>query len=335
MARLNRVGLGFALALSAGCSRPIVYVYIVPPPAIRPLTSVPAAPPQGPERFERSCSDGDAAGCNSLGLVYDTGEGGVAVDRARAAELYQRACDAKNGRGCRNLAALYVSGRGAAAGIARDPIKAAEYHTRGCELKHAESCYYLAVDYQMGNGVVKNDTRAAELYDFACHADYANACNNLGFMYEQGLGVKRDMAKAREIYRLACASGVARGCSSWAFTFEAAPADLVQAAIIYRLACVVGDEQSCTNFKSLRGQRSRSFAQRARAVRAELDRDCNQGSAESCRLAGVLLQNGIGIPPEPAAAQERFHNGCQLLDHLSCDAIKKPEKEDEDNADSP
>jgi TPR repeat protein len=250
----------------------------------------------------------------------------MAVDHARAAEFYQRACDAKNGPGCRNLAALYGSGRGAKEGIAKDPAKAAEYHARGCDLKHAESCYYLGIDHQMGDGVAKNDTRAAELYTIACHAGYAEACNNLGYMYEQGLGVTRDLSKAREIFRQACASGVASGCSSWAFRLQAAPADLVRAAILYRLGCDLGDKHACTNLKSLPEQRSRSFAKRARVVRAELDRDCSEGSAESCRLAGVLLQNGIGIPPEPVEARDRFEKGCQFLDRLSCDALKKTDE---------
>ncbi len=308
------------LALLAGCARPIVYV--LPPPETRPVGSVPAAPPKHLDPLERSCSDGDSSGCVSLGYLYDYGEGGVSEDRARAAELYQRACDAKNGAGCGDLASLYSSGRGAKAGIAKDPAKAVEYYSRGCALKHAKSCYNLGVDYQMGERVAKNDTRAAELYDIACRADDAEACNNLGFMYGSGLGVERDLGKARDLYRRACASGVGRGCSNWAFLFETAPADLVRAAIVYRLACVLGDAKGCTNLESLPGLRSRSFPKRARVVRAELDRDCDKGSAESCRLGGVLLQSGIGLAPEPGAARDRFDEGCLLLDHVSCDALK-------------
>jgi len=272
--------------------------------------------------LERSCSDGDSSGCISLGYLYDYGEGGVSEDRARAAELYQRGCDAKNGVGCGDLASLYSSGRGAKAGIAKDRAKAVEYYSRGCALKHAKSCYNLGVAYQMGETVAKNDARAAELYEIACRADDAEACNNLGFMYFSGLGVERDLGKARDLYRRACASGVGRGCSNWAFLFETAPADLIRAAILYCLACALGDAKGCTNFESLPGRNSRSFRKRAWVVWAELDRDCDKGSAESCRLGGVQLQSGIGIAPKPSAARNRFDEGCRLLDHVSCDALK-------------
>jgi TPR repeat protein len=312
-----------ALALLAGCAPPMVCVYVLPPQGTHGSDA--AGLPKHLDPLERSCSLGDARGCNSLGYLYDYGEGGVSEDRARAAELYRRACDGKNGAGCGNLANLYHSGRGAKAGVAKDPARAFEYASRGCELKHGQSCYNLGVDYQMGDGVGKDQARAVEFYTIACRENYPEACNNLGFMYFSGLGVGRDLDKAQDLYRQACTSAVGRGCSNWAHLVETAQTDLVRAAILYRLACMLGDAAGCIDVEWLPGLRSPSFATRARAVRAELDGGCDKGSAESCRLAGVLLQSGIGIAPEPLAAQGRFQDGCRLLDQVSCDALETSE----------
>jgi TPR repeat protein len=128
--------------------------------------------------------------------------------------------------------------------------------------------------------------------------------------------------RARDFYRQACNSAVGRGCSNWGHLFQAGSADLVRAAILYRLGCLLGDASGCLDIGGLPGLRGRSFAARARVVRTELDGGCAKGSAESCRLAGVLLQSGIGIAAEPVAARGRFQDGCRLLDQVSCDALE-------------
>ena len=320
---MNRRGLvPLALALFASCAPPIVYVYVLPSQATHPNGSVPAPLPKHLDPLEHSCSTGDSRGCNSLGYMYDYGEGGVSEDRGRAAELYQRACDGKNGAGCGNLASLYHSGRGAKAGLAKDRAKAFEYASRGCEFKHGLSCFDLGVDYQMGDGVAKDEARAVQFYDIACRGDYPEACNNLGFMYFSGLGVERNLDKARDLYRQACIGAVGRGCSNWGHLFQAGSADLVRAAILYRLGCLLGDASGCLDLGGVPGLRSHAFAARARVVRADLDAACAKGSAESCRLAGVLLQSGIGIAAEQHAARGRFQDGCRLLDQVSCDALE-------------
>jgi hypothetical protein len=42
--------------------------------------------------YGRACDGGNAQGCRSLALLYETGEG-VAVSAERAAELMRRACE--------------------------------------------------------------------------------------------------------------------------------------------------------------------------------------------------------------------------------------------------
>jgi hypothetical protein len=52
---------------------------------------------------ERSCIRGEITSCTVLGLIYETGAGGVR-DQTRALELYQRACDGGVAEGCARVA---------------------------------------------------------------------------------------------------------------------------------------------------------------------------------------------------------------------------------------
>ena len=50
----------------------------------------------------KACDGGDAAGCGSLGLMYQNGQG-VTRDEFKAVSLYRKACDNGNARGCTDL----------------------------------------------------------------------------------------------------------------------------------------------------------------------------------------------------------------------------------------
>lgn len=54
------------------------------------------------ERHRRLCDAGELSSCTVLGLIYETGAGGVR-DLGRAAELYQRACDREVTAACLRL----------------------------------------------------------------------------------------------------------------------------------------------------------------------------------------------------------------------------------------
>jgi TPR repeat protein len=55
--------------------------------------------------YKRACEEGNALGCNFLGLRYERGQG-VVKDFSRAADLFKQACDTGLQLGCENLARL-------------------------------------------------------------------------------------------------------------------------------------------------------------------------------------------------------------------------------------
>src|SRR5258707_12288715 len=81
-----------------------------------------ALPQQGRDRVAQlsaECEKAKYASCNSLGLMYEEGNG-AAKDVKRAGELYRRACDGGHANGCTNLGLLYQTGFGVAKDAGRD-----------------------------------------------------------------------------------------------------------------------------------------------------------------------------------------------------------------------
>jgi TPR repeat protein len=64
--------------------------------------------------YERGCAQGDMAGCNNLGTVYQFGSLGFR-DPAKAAGLYERACSNGQMDGCANLGRVLIEAPGAVA----------------------------------------------------------------------------------------------------------------------------------------------------------------------------------------------------------------------------
>ncbi len=161
-----------------------------------------------PEQLEQSCAKGVAAGCLSLGLLFELGEGGVSKDELRAAKLYEQACTAGEPRGCNNLGILYEEGLG----TPKDPQQAAGFYEKACSGGYSTACFNLGSLYLNGSGVAKNETRAAKLFDRACRDNQAQACFRLSVLYGQGRGVEQDKRKAVFLLKTACTLGEERAC---------------------------------------------------------------------------------------------------------------------------
>ena len=84
---------------------------------------------------QTSCDDGLEDGCARLAWCFDTGTG-VAVNRARAAELYKPACDAGRIWTCYNLGILYEAGDG----VPKDRTAAINYYRKACDAGDPDAC---------------------------------------------------------------------------------------------------------------------------------------------------------------------------------------------------
>ena len=94
---------------------------------------------QAAKLYLRACDGGERKGCNSLGLMYENGEG-VAQDLNRAADLFKRACDAGGSQGCVNLGSMYLRGQG----VPKDLDRAADLFKKACDAGLDRGCENLA-----------------------------------------------------------------------------------------------------------------------------------------------------------------------------------------------
>ena len=163
------------------------------------------------ELYLRACDGGERKGCNSLGLMYENGEG-VAQDLNRAADLFKRACDAGGSGGCTNLGLMYHHGEG----VVKDLNRAADFFGRACDAGGPPGCTGLGLMYQNGEGVAQDLNRAADLFMRACDAGGSQGCVNLGSMYLRGQGVPKDLDRAADLFKKACDAGLDRGCENLA-----------------------------------------------------------------------------------------------------------------------
>jgi TPR repeat protein len=113
-------------------------------------------------QYQRAIDAGSAIAMNSVGLLYQYGDG-VPEDAPKAVTFYQRAADAGVLIALGNIAYLYldgaIPGKGAADAVAlyQKEIAAGE----------GWGAYDLGNVYQAGNGVPVDNTRAAQLFRMA------------------------------------------------------------------------------------------------------------------------------------------------------------------------
>lgn len=123
-------------------------------------------------RFYRAAADeGYALAQVNLGVMLESGEGGLRRNDAEAARLYRLAADQDFPAGQASLGTFLLAGRG---------------------------------------GVRRDEAEAVRLWRMAADAGNAQAQNNLGKLYAEGRGgLRRDMNEATRLWRLAAEGGVA------------------------------------------------------------------------------------------------------------------------------
>ena len=78
------------------------------------------------------------AGCSSLGIQYDNGEG-VKKDKAQALVLWRRACDGSDPNGCHSLGIEYEYG----GQVPADKAQAIEFYRKACDGGDSDGCKSL------------------------------------------------------------------------------------------------------------------------------------------------------------------------------------------------
>ncbi len=197
------------------------------------------------KNYRLAAALGSAQAQVNLGILYETGRGGLARDDAKAAELYRKAADQGSAPAQKNLGFLYEQGRG---GLSKDDAKAVELYRRAADQGNAGAQVNLGYMYRQGRGgLPKDDAKAVELYRQAAEQGNAIGQVNLGVMYEQGIGgLVKDDAKAVELYRKGASQGEASGQAYLADMYERGggglPRDEARALDLYRKAAEQGND---------------------------------------------------------------------------------------------
>jgi len=94
--------------------------------------------------LQSACRQGDVSACETLGIMYITGDG-VRVDGYRAIKYLDRACNRGIASACNSIAFIYADAEG---GVRQDYTKAMSYWNRACRYGDRSACsnYNLAQD---------------------------------------------------------------------------------------------------------------------------------------------------------------------------------------------
>jgi TPR repeat protein len=170
----------------------------------------------------------------------------------------------------------------------------------------------------------------------ACSAGELDRCADLGESYLRGMGVQRDTNKGVEVLRKACNLDGAKACSilSQAYSLgEGVAKDITQANQLQGKACEDGDEESCVQacdklreaVRCLRvGVLSAKGAKDPRRAATYYRKACELGHPLGCREAGIMYQQGMGVPQDTDLAGKMLKKADELM-RTACAGPTKPE----------
>jgi uncharacterized protein len=137
-----------------------------------------------------------------MGFLYAQGNG-VSQSMDKAIDWWKKAAAQNYAPAELNLGMVYESGQG---GIEKNPQEAANWYRKAAALGDTQAETSLGDMYVTGRGVAKDPREAAKLYKAAVAKGYAPAFASFGYLYETGAGVPKDPVKAHMYYNVAAAT---------------------------------------------------------------------------------------------------------------------------------
>ena len=181
---------------------------------------------------DESYNDGDAA--NSIGMLYDAGQG-VPKDPAAATDWYRKSAAHDNPMGQYNLAAKYMAG----SPTAENAAQAVRLYRASADAGNAKAQYQLASILYFGRYLPKDLAEAVKWLQKSDAQGNADATLGLANSYKNGYGVRKDTVKAVALYQKAVAAGNAIACSTLAYMYytgDGVPKDLTEAFRLFSKA---------------------------------------------------------------------------------------------------
>lgn len=254
--------------------------------------------PGAKARFGHACREGDAAGCSTLGLMYELGLM-VDADSERAAKLYARSCEGGNDGGCTNLGLAYARG----VGVETDPARAAQLFAFACDDGHPVACTEYAVAQARGVGLDKDVLTATTKLHEVCDDGHADACYRLARMFDDG-DVAPDPLLTISLYEKSCLGGHAEGCA--------------------RLDTIYGETQPTAGTAGLVAQPKRPDKPQPISTTTVIasghpfEVGCAQGRMPDCAVAGIAYQTGNGVKQDINKAAKLLGMACRGGHESAC-----------------
>lgn len=260
--------------------------------------------------YRAAADGGDADAQVNLGLLYETGRGGLPKDDREAARLYKLAADRGNSRGEVNLGGFYAAGRG---GLPKDDREAARVFKLAADQGDALGQVDLGFLYETGRGgLPKDDGEAARLFKLATDQGNSGGQARLGAFYATGRGgLKKDDLEAARLYKLATDQGDPLGQANLGSFYASGLGGLAkddrEAARLYRLSADQGNGTGQASlgffYASGRGGLWKDDREAARLFKLAAD----QGDPTGLSNLGYFYQNGLGgLPQDDSEAARLF-----------------------------
>ena len=162
--------------------------------------------------LEALAASKDPRDWTTLGNMYlfGSGDGKIAVDRAKAIEWLERAGATDDPHALAALGLLYSF-----EGPERDLSKSFAWYLRAAQLGHAMSQSKVGDAYRTGEGVARDYRAAFQWYSRSAASGWPDALYRVGTFHQSGSVVPKDEKRAAELFKLASDRGSPEGMTAY------------------------------------------------------------------------------------------------------------------------
>src|SRR5574344_269748 len=183
--------------------------FILMPLLLACILFMPRTYAQTAQELQVKADAGDAAAQVKLGIYYQNGCHGVAIDSVRAMQLFQKAANQGNNDAKVYLSDYYIFSRI----VPHDTIKCYTLCKEAADANCPYGLFALGVCYEYGYGVSEDTTKAVQLYEQAYKMKDGHAAYTLSVAYEYGdLNLQKDMKKGFELSKKSFQWGCYKAC---------------------------------------------------------------------------------------------------------------------------
>lgn len=295
-----------------------------------PSSAVIAAPPMKWENLmlmKTAAEKGDAEAQYLLGLQYQAGDG-IEKSPAEAVKWLRQAATQGHVDAQGALGALQ-----AASGNADEAAEAVKWLQAAAEQGRTDAMVALAALHQREGAAVFDQAEALRRYAQAAEAGHAGAARTLAEMHVQGRGVARDLLRGLEWYRRAAELGDTEAkfiLGRIEAVTQAVRADPEKALAWWRAEAEKGDAGAALALELLAAEpRAATDDDPAETVRWSLLLSGLRG-AEAHQVRGYMLENGIAVNRDLAAAITSYRKAAALGLPQAKEALARLQKAESD-----